>query len=375
MVIGFDAKRAAQNGTGLGNYSRFVIGAMFNHRPGDDYCLYVPSPRRNRYLTALPPNARIVAPSGIWCRLPSLWRSAAMSADIMRDGVELFHGLSNELPLDIRKAHGTRSIVTVHDLIFLRHPSYYKPIDRRIYDFKFRRACVNADRVIAVSECTKRDIMSCYGIDGGKIDVVYQGCDKAFSQVVPDAVKADVARRYALPPRFVLYVGSIEERKNLLLLAQAMRFARHPFRVVAVGRRTPYADKVSAWLERNGLADRVTMLHSVSFADLPAIYQLADVFVYPSRYEGFGIPLLEALCSGVPAIGATGSCLEEAGGSGSVYVNPDDPKELAWQLDRLLDDDEARHAMVAMGKSHAARFTEERLIADLLRTYDKVINT
>ena len=145
MVIGFDAKRAAQNGTGLGNYSRFVIGAMFNHRPGDDYCLYVPSPRRNRYLTA---------------------------ADIMRDGVELFHGLSNELPLDILKARGTRSIVTVHDLIFLRHPSYYKPIDRRIYDFKFRRACVNADRVIAVSECTKRDIMSCYGIDGGKIDVV-----------------------------------------------------------------------------------------------------------------------------------------------------------------------------------------------------------
>ncbi len=375
MVIGFDAKRAAQNGTGLGNYSRFVIGAMFNRRPDDGYRLYVPSPRRNRFLKDLPPGARIVSPSGIWRRLPSLWRSAAMSSDLMRDGVELFHGLSNELPLDIRKARGTKSIVTVHDLIFLRHPSYYKLIDRRIYDFKFRRACVNADRIIAVSQCTKRDIMSCYGIDGDKIDVVYQGCDRAFSQVVPDAVKADVARRYALPQRFVLYVGSIEERKNLLLLAQSMRYASHPFPVVAVGRRTPYADKVSAWLEGNGLSDRMMMLHSVPFADLPAIYQMAEVFVYPSRYEGFGIPLLEALCSGVPAIGATGSCLEEAGGDGSVYVNPDDPKELAWQLDRLLDDETARQEMVARGKAHAALFAEERLVADLLRTYDKVINT
>lgn len=374
MVIGYDAKRAAQNKTGLGNYSRFVINLMLRHQVGDDYRLYVPSPSKNRFITDLPSNARIVSPHGLWRALPSLWRVAGIASSLERDGVALFHGLSNELPLGISDVRSVRSIVTIHDLIFLRYPSCYKPIDRRIYDYKFHRACIESDRIIAVSECTKRDVMSFYGIDEDKIDVVYQGCDKAFSAVVPDEVKAAVARRYGLPPRFVLYVGSIEERKNLMLLVQAMRHAKYRFHVVAVGKHTPYADKVAAWAERNGLSDRLMMLHGVPFADLPPIYQLADIFVYPSRFEGFGIPLLEALNSRVPVIGATGSCLEEAGGPGSVYVNPDDAGALAFNIDRLLEDEELRARMISDGLCHAARFNEQKLLADLLQVYGKTLN-
>ena len=347
MRIGFDAKRAAQNATGLGNYSRFVIGSLLDLAPGNDYLLYVPSPSKNRFIGALPPAARMVSPRGVWRACPSLWRVMGMS----------------------------RSIVTIHDLIFLRYPSYYKAIDRRIYDRKFRRACIDSDRIIAVSECTKRDIMSYYGIDGAKIDVVYQGCDPAFALDVPADVKAAVARRYGLPQQYILYVGSIEERKNLMLLVEAAAMARTRCPIVAVGRRTPYADQVVSWAERHGMAGRLMMLHGVPSPDLPAIYRMASLFVYPSRFEGFGIPLLEALNAGVPVIGATGSCLEEAGGESSLYVSPDDPAALAEAIDTVLGDGAMRGMMIARGRDHAARFTRERLLGDLLKTYEKVLNT
>lgn len=375
MRIGFDAKRAAQNATGLGNYSRFVIGSLLDLAPGNDYLLYVPSPSKNRFIGALPPAARMVSPRGVWRACPSLWRVMGMSADLRRDGIDLFHGLSNELPSGITGVRGMRSIVTIHDLIFLRYPSYYKAIDRRIYDRKFRRACIDSDRIIAVSECTKRDIMSYYGIDGAKIDVVYQGCDPAFALDVPADVKAAVARRYGLPQQYILYVGSIEERKNLMLLVEAAAMARTRCPVVAVGRRTPYADQVVSWAERHGMAGRLMMLHGVPSPDLPAIYRMASLFVYPSRFEGFGIPLLEALNAGVPVIGATGSCLEEAGGESSLYVSPDDPAALAEAIDRVLGDEALRGMMIARGHDHAARFTRERLLGDLLKTYEKVLNT
>ncbi len=373
MRIGFDAKRAAQNRTGLGNYSRFVINMMLENRPEDEYLLYIPSPRKNEFIVSLPSNARIATPDGAWKAFPSLWRSAGIASSLSIDGIGLYHGLSNELPLGISKLKFTRSVVTIHDLIFLRYPSYYKKIDRCIYNFKFRKACADADRVIAVSQCTKRDVMSFYGIAENKIDVVYQGCDKAFAAMVDDERKAAVARSYGLPSNYILYVGSIEERKNLMLLAKSMLFSKHRFHVVAVGKRTRYADEVQSWLSRHGLSSRLTMLHGVPFADLPAIYQMADVFVYPSRYEGFGIPLLEALNSRIPVIGATGSCLEEAGGPSSLYVDPDDPEMLASNIDIVLDDSQLRASMVEGGLLHASKFVEKELLGGLLQTYARAM--
>ena len=144
---------------------------------------------------------------------------------------------------------------------------------------------------------------------------------------------------------------------------------------MAGGRRTPYADQVVSWAERHGMAGRLMMLHGVPSPDLPAIYRMASLFVYPSRFEGFGIPLLEALNAGVPVIGATGSCLEEAGGESSLYVSPDDPAALAEAIDTVLGDGAMRGMMIARGRDHAARFTRERLLGDLLKTYEKVLNT
>lgn len=386
MNIGFDAKRAAQNRTGLGNYSRFVIRILSEKFTGNQYHLYTPKPHRMPYLQEIPTLKHLFLhfpPQGIWSRLRSLWRVWGITKDIQKDGIHIFHGLSNELPLNIgtpkqRKmkadGKGCKYIVTIHDLIFIHTPQYYHWIDRQIYNFKFRRACRCADRVIAVSEYTKQEIMHYYHTPESKIDVVYQGCDPVFSQEIEEGKLQEVKARYQLPDKFVLYVGSIEERKNLMLVAKAMAKLnrRAAIHVVAVGRRTAYVDKIQDFLKAQGIEHLFHFYHQVPYADLPSFYKWASTFAYPSRIEGFGIPLLEAISSGVPAIGCTGSCLEEAGGPNSIYVNPDDAQGMADAILRTCTDEDLRQHMISEGKKYALNFSDEKLSHDFMRVYENL---
>ena len=386
MNIGFDAKRAAQNRTGLGNYSRFVIRILSEKFAGNQYHLYTPKPHRMPYLQEIPTLKHLFLhfpPQGIWSRTRSLWRVWGITKDIQKDGIQIFHGLSNELPLNIgtpeqRKmkagGKGCKYIVTIHDLIFIHTPQYYHWIDRQIYNFKFRRACRCADRVIAVSEYTKQEIMHYYHTPESKIDVVYQGCDPVFSQEIEEGKLQEVKARYQLPDKFVLYVGSIEERKNLMLVAKAMAELnrRAAIHVVAVGRRTAYVDQIQDFLKAQGIEHLFHFYHQVPYADLPSFYKWASTFAYPSRIEGFGIPLLEAISSGVPAIGCTGSCLEEAGGPNSIYVNPDDAKGMADAILRTCTDEPLRQHMISEGKKYALNFSDEKLSHDLMKVYENL---
>lgn len=386
MNIGFDAKRAAQNRTGLGNYSRFVIRILSEKFAGNQYHLYTPKPHRMPYLQEIPTLKHLFLhfpPQGIWSRIRSLWRVWGITKDIQKDGIQIFHGLSNELPLNIgtpeqRKmkagGKGCKYIVTIHDLIFIHTPQYYHWIDRQIYNFKFRRACRCADRVIAVSEYTKQEIMHYYHTPESKIDVVYQGCDPVFSQEIEEGKLQEVKARYQFPDKFVLYVGSIEERKNLMLVAKAMAVLnrRAAIHVVAVGRRTAYVDQIQDFLKAQGIDHLFHFYHQVPYADLPSFYKWASTFAYPSRIEGFGIPLLEAISSGVPAIGCTGSCLEEAGGPNSIYVNPDDAKGMADAILRTCTDEPLRQHMISEGKKYALNFSDEKLSHDLMKVYENL---
>lgn len=386
MNIGFDAKRAAQNRTGLGNYSRFVIRVLSEKFAGNQYHLYTPKPHRMPYLQEIPTLKHLFLhfpPQGIWSRIRSLWRVWGITKDIQKDGIQIFHGLSNELPLNIgtpeqRKmkagGKGCKYIVTIHDLIFIHTPQYYHWIDRQIYNFKFRRACRCADRVIAVSEYTKQEIMHYYHTPESKIDVVYQGCDPVFSQEIEEGKLQEVKARYQLPDKFVLYVGSIEERKNLMLVAKAMAELnrRAAIHVVAVGRHTAYVDQIQDFLKAQGIDHLFHFYHQVPYADLPSFYKWASTFAYPSRIEGFGIPLLEAISSGVPAIGCTGSCLEEAGGPNSIYVNPDDAKGMADAILRTCTDETLRQHMISEGKKYALNFSDEKLSHDLMKVYENL---
>ena len=210
----------------------------------------------------------------------------------------------------------------------MRYPQYYQSIDRKIYTYKFRKASENADKIIAISECTKRDIIRYFNIPDDKIEVVYQGCDPVFARPVSKKEKDRVRAAYGLPERFILSVGTIEERKNLLLAVKAVE-KLDDVHLVAIGKSTDYAKKVQDYVEAHGLENRVHIIHNLKFGDLPILYLLASLFVYPSRFEGFGIPIVEALSAGVPVIASTGSCLEEAGGEHSIYVDPDDVEGMA----------------------------------------------
>lgn len=376
MRIGFDGKRAVQNFTGLGNYSRYIADILCRFYPDNEYILYAPKKRDNKRLDALTEKyqqLRLVYPATPFRKkFSSLWRISGITRQLEDEGVDIFHGLSNELPLNIRKSH-IKSIVTIHDLIFLRYPQYYHFIDRKIYAYKFRKACENADKIIAISECTKRDIIQYFHIPNDKIEVVYQGCDPAFEHSVGNEKKEEVCSKYHLPARYILNVGSIEERKNALLIAQALQQLPQDVHLVIVGRRTPYTEKIERFASEHNLTLRVHILHNVPFWDLPAIYQSAEVFAYPSYFEGFGIPIIEALHSGIPVVAATGSCLEEAGGPDSIYVNPDSADEAARALEEILSNPEKKKLMIEKGKEFVKRFAEKMQASQIINIYNNTI--
>lgn len=338
MKIGFDAKRIARNGTGLGSYGRTLVNALSEADPQYELRLYAPDKGREDLCQQVNAADNIVwcYPSRMTFRLQrDLWRMRGVVKDLQRDDIDIFHGLSGELPHGLRKA-GIRSIVTIHDLIFLRHPEYYNWIDVEIYHHKFRQTIKEADVIVAISECTKRDIMAYSDVPEDRIKVIYQSCSTRFCHEVDSRTRKDVARRYVLPHRYVLQVGTIEERKNAMLTVRALPLLPEDVHFVLVGRQTAYADKVRREAEKLGVSDRVLFLSGVPNDDLYAIYQQASVFVYPSRYEGFGIPVIEAIQSYLPVVAATGSCLEEAGGPDCLYVDPDDHKAMASAIMQMM---------------------------------------
>ena len=373
MIIGYDAKRAFLNNTGLGNYSRWLIKAVATFYPEEQYKLYTPKTKDNQHLELLSklPNTDTIEPKDKL--LSSWWRTKGIVKDLQKDGVQLYHGLSHELPLGIVQS-GVKSVLTVHDLIFMRYPQYYGWINRTIYETKLKYACKAADKIVAISQKTKDDLADLLQVDPNKIDVIYQGCDKAFTLNQSDAQKALVRKKYQLPKRYLLTVGTIEERKNLLLLVKALLHTKTSVPLIVVGKPTKYLEQVKHFIQANDLNSRVTFLHDVSFAELPSIYQLATIFVYPSRYEGFGIPVLEALNSGVPVIAAMGSCLEEAGGPNSLYVNPDDDKDLAKKINKVWNTPALRQQMIEKGFEYAHNFDDEKLAAQLMALYQNMLH-
>jgi glycosyltransferase involved in cell wall biosynthesis len=372
MKIGYDAKRAFYNNTGLGNYSRWLIKGVASLNPSNTLYLYTPKAKANPRLNFIGDysNIHTVTPKSKW--FTSWWRSRGIVKDLKRDAIELYHGLSHELPSGIGQT-GIKSVVTVHDLIFMRYPKQFGPVNYRIYLAKIKHACRVADSIIAISQKTKDDLVELLGIDPKKIEVIYQGCDPSFAIEQTAAQKSAVNEKYNLPDGFILSVGTIEERKNLLLTVKALKNI-DDIKLVVVGKETKYTEQVKAYLTANNLNPRVIFLKDVTFAELPAVYQMASVFVYPSRYEGFGIPVLEALNSGTPVIAATGSCLEEAGGPDSLYVDPDNDADLAAKISSVLADDKLRQTMVTKGRAYAASFTDDKLSLQLLRLYQNILN-
>ena len=363
LKIGFDAKRIVRNGTGLGSYGRTLVNDLASYPL--ELCLYAPDEGRDQLRQQIrqQENVRFCYPAP--SHLPfskALWRSKGIVGDLKRDGIQLFHGLSGELPIGIRKS-GIKSVVTIHDLIFLRHPEFYHWIDTKIYAWKFRQTLREADHIIAISECTRRDIMEYGGVDESKISLIYQSC----------APKFTVSRRAAPRERYILSVGSIEARKNILLAVKALPYLPEELKLVIVGRHTPYTDEVSAYAEKAHLSHRIRIMHGVSDEALPRLYAEAEAFVYPSRYEGFGIPIIEAISCGLPVVACTGSCLEEAGGPDSLYVDPDDAQAMAHAIRQVLRGAEGREKRIENSQQYIKRFAGNDVAGQVVELYRSLL--
>ena len=371
LNLGFDAKRAFFNRSGLGNYSRDTIRILSSVFPENQYFLYSPrKPKGN--LFAQPVNTKLKLPHGFFNTFfSSYWRSSGIIKDLKKDGTQLFHGLSNEIPLNIQKS-GIKTVVTIHDLIFLTHPQLYKLIDRNIYKKKFLYSCKNSNQIISVSQKTKEDIISYFGIREEKISVVYQGCSPLFNSEANERLKVAIRIKFGLPSAYILCVGSIEERKNQLGLVKSMQQGKIDFPLVLVGKSTPYCAEIKKYIEDEKLKN-VFILHNVSSPELPAIYQMASAFVYPSLVEGFGIPILEALASKIPIITSRGGAMEEAGGRGAIYVDPGDREELGQAIRKILEDSGVREKLISEGTKHLAKFTDQAIAENLVKVYKGIL--
>ena len=366
LKIGFDAKRIVRNGTGLGSYGRTLVNDLAQYPLRLN--LYAPDKGRDDLRTQIVERDNIAFVYPTSRHFKSYWRSRGIVADLKRDGIQLFHGLSGELPFGIRKS-GIKSVVTIHDLIFLRHPEFYNPIDVQIYKWKFRQTIKEADYIIAISECTKRDILEYGGnlVSEDKITLIYQSCSPRFNT----SQNYKTSNLNSKLGRYVLSVGSIEPRKNTMLALKALHHLPDDISLVLVGRHTAYTDKLIQYARANGLEHRLHILHGVPDADLPALSAGAECFVYPSVYEGFGIPIIEAISCGLPVVACTGSCLEEAGGPDSLYVAPNDAIGMANAIRRNLKGADDREERIQRSMDYIRRFSGTDVAGQVVDVYKR----
>ncbi len=299
-----------------------------------------------------------------------LWEQLAQPRALRAVGADLLHAPVYVGPL----VSPSPVVVTVHDLSFIRYPHLFR-LANRLYLRVFTRLSVRRSRrIIAVSAHTAEETVRLMGVAREKIHVVYHGVDPIFRPRPPEEVAA-FRQRQGLPERFVLFVGTLEPRKNLVRLIEAFARCRADAgtALVLAGARGWYDEEIFAAADRLGLRDRVLFPGYVPNDELPLWYNAAAVFAYPSLYEGFGLPVLEALACGTPTLTSATSSLPEAAGDGALLVNPSSVEEIADGLHRLLTDEPLRETLRRRGLEHAARFTWPRTAAETVAIYHQAL--
>lgn len=370
MRIGYDAKRFFHNNTGLGNYSRSLIRVLSEAFSENEFLLYNPKKTTKFNIQNYNSSVKEVNPENYFSiKLKTLWRLFFISNTIKKNKLTIFHGLSGEIPIGLPK--NLKKIVTIHDLIFVRYPKLYSVFDRKIHFWKFKYATKKCDIIIAISEQTKRDIVTFLKISEDKIKVIYQGCNAVYKKEFSENEKIKTIEKYKLPEKYILNVGTIEKRKNLLTLIKAIQNTdKH---VVVIGKKTSYYEEVKKFIASNNLKTQVHFLKNLSLNEMAIVYQKATLFVYPSVFEGFGIPVIEALYSKTPVITSKGSCFAEAGGENSIYINPKDSEELKKAINSVWENSEKQELMKQKGYEYVQKFNDDVIAENWNKIYKSLL--
>ena len=372
--LAFDAKRFFKNATGLGNYSRTLLINLNKYHP-QSFKLFLFSPfssensplRENHSFNIVRPRWYIYF----------FWRSFGVPKDCKKHLIDIYHGLSNELPVEFVKNPNIKWVVTIHDIAFLYYKTDYSFFDRFIHFQKIRYSCQKADVVIAVSEYTKIDICKKFNLPPEKIEVVYQTVNDSFKKTYTKVDFQQVVNLYQIPNQYFLSVGSITARKNLLSALKAWKSLpieyQWPFLIIGKP-NLKYFKLIKEELDLfKEIYSNKIMFRNVANEHLPIVYQNAEVFIYPSYFEGFGIPVLEALYSGIPVITSKTTSLPEVGGPGAYLVDPANYEEIREGILFFMQNKEQREHAVNKGLEHVKKFDAQVVNDKLVNIYQSLL--
>jgi anaerobic magnesium-protoporphyrin IX monomethyl ester cyclase len=371
MRIAFDGSALRPNRTGVGYYSEHLLQHLARTLPERDELMVI-SNRPIDTTAPLPTRVEVLHESK---RLPRLlWMQARVPALLERHHVDVVHFTNGMIPL----RRSTATVVTIHDMSLRILPHCHPPrrlvLNRPLMD----RAARSADAVITVSAAARRDIVRYYGLPDQRVHVIHEAAAPQFRPVVDSHEIARVRRHYGLPGRIILYVGTVEPRKNLPVLIEAFVERRQrgelDHQLVCVGPYGWLARDVGALVTDSGARHAITFTGYVPFSDLPALYSMAEMFVYPSIYEGFGLPVVEAMACGTPVVAGTADALAEIGAGAIERIKRLDRASLGEAIVRLAQDDGRRRALAAAGLVRARTFSWDRAASHSLDVYRSVVD-
>ena len=377
LKIGFDAKRALTNTRGLGNYSRNLIDGLISYYPENEYFLYGKNANAGDCLVwqdSVKANTHIVNPPSSLKLGQAYWRSFGITKNIKADNLDIYHGLSHEIPYQLTNRK-TKYVVTIHDLIFTYFKQNFSSIDRRIYFSKIKYSCQKADQIIAISQQTKNDLIDILHVPDEKVNVLYQSCSPLFYNESSEEKKNLVRLKYNLPENYLLFVGALVGHKNIAKIIEALAYLPENKRLplVIVGKKTKHKEYLDSVIKKVKLSEKVKFIEYVDTIDMPSVYQMAKILVWPSLYEGFGIPIIEALFSKLPVITSKDGCFNEAGGENSIYVNPESAIEIADSIYNIMENNDLLSKMKQKGFEYAQKFHLEATSKQLMDFYCKII--
>lgn len=373
MRVGIDYTAAATQRAGIGRITRELVRALAEIDHQNEYLLIHARGTKigesfphNFSTLTLPLSERIA--TVLWQRV-----GLPLPIELFTGGLDLFHSPDFVLP----PLRHSISLVTIHDLTFLIHPKCADPRLVRYLTSRVPKAVERANMVLADSQCTKGDLIRLLGVPIEKIEVVYGGVSSEFTPVTDEVVLARVREKYGIDRPFILSLGRLEPRKNLDRLIEAYWLLRQetnpPHRLLLAGEKGWLCEGLFVQVEKLKLGGDVIFLGFVPDEDLPALFSLADVFAYPSLYEGFGLPPLEAMACGAPVVASNTSCLPEVLGEAARFVNPHDVNTIAEALHRVIIDDELRRNMSRQSLARAAQFSWSASAQKLLSVYEKTV--
>lgn len=377
MRIAIDLSPAIHQKAGLGRYARMLAEHLIAQDCANEYIAFAYG--RRFAADDLPHSLRVLPraniPLGARPWRMSVW--LAHSLGIPLDGalprLDLFHATEHLLP----PLKSARTVFTLHDLIFQFFPEYHLPLNHWFLRNAMPRFLRRADAIIAVSECTKRDAIATYQLPSEKITVIHEGVNPAL-RLVKDKNPIDQARaRYAGNQPFIFFLGTIEPRKNIITLVDALRTLRSrglPQRLLVAGRKGWLYQETFDHVRHTGMENAVTFLDFIPDDDLPALFAACDAFVFPSLYEGFGLPSLEAMACGAPVVCSNTSSLPEVVGDAALLVDPRDVGEIANAVERVIGDRNLSNELRTKGFAQATKFSWERTARETLAVYNQVAN-